>query len=316
MSWDWLKDNEMNVAKFATDDALKLFDLNVSAFDLRRENKIEDLLKAIYDTLVLQQIKYEEPKPNSSEAYQSIRTPVEVLKQPKNGTCIDLALLFCGLCLGCGLLPKIVMLVGHSLVVVPIVKELLREDYRSNDSFQKKFLGRRDQQRNFLKNEKGEFIKDAKGNFMIDTQGNSPIIHEPYKDIDDLIDSIAGNRCLAIECTGFAYSKSMISGSTELPLEFKRDEKGYLTFEQATKVGRMQFDRIPFLYAVDIEVAHKEWGIAPETFEIPGGWEKAPMKEVIEQRITQASGDRAIAVGENVQNSTFITGDSNTVQRG
>lgn len=295
MSWDWAKANAMDIAKFATDDALKLFNLDVSSFDLRRENKIEELLEAIYDTLIHQAIQYDLEKTSSSETHQRIRTPVEVLKTPKQGTCLDLALLFCGLCLGCGLLPKLVILESHALVVVPIVKELFRENYKSNNYYQKEFLGKRKK----------------------DTQGNPRIEPDTYKNKDRLIfDLIDENIYRAIECTGFAYSKSMTSGSTELPSEFKRDEKGYLTFRQAKEVGQKQLDRLPFQYAVDIEVAHKEWGITPETFDIPGGWKKAPMKEVIEQRITQASGDRAIAVGENVQNSTFITGDSNTVQRG
>lgn len=59
MSWDWAKANAMDIAKFATDDALKLFNLDVSSFDLRRENKIEELLEAIYDTLIHQAIQYD-----------------------------------------------------------------------------------------------------------------------------------------------------------------------------------------------------------------------------------------------------------------
>jgi hypothetical protein len=294
MSWDWAKANAMDVAKFATDDALKLFDLDVSSFDLRRDNKIEDLLKAIYDTLVLQNIQYELEKTSSSETHQRIRTPVEVLKKPRQGTCLDLALLFCGLCLGCNLLPKLVILEGHALVVVPILKDLCREDYKSTNHYQKEFLGKR----------------------KADAQGNSRIEPDTYKNKDQLIyDLIDENKYRAIECTGFAYSKSMISGATELPPEFKRDEKGYLTFGQAKEVGRKQLDCLSFQYAVDIEVAHKEWGIKPETFNIPDEWEKAPIIRG-KQRITQASGDHAVAVGGEVKNSVIITGDSNTVQRG
>jgi|GEM_PF-653611 len=250
MSWEWAKANRMDVAKFATDDALKLFDLDVSSFDLRRKDKIEDLLKAIYDTLVLQNIQYEREKTSFSETHQRIRTPFEVLKTPRQGTCLDLALLFCGLCLGCNLLPKLVMLEGHALVVIPILKDLCRENYKSADHHQKEF--------------RGKWKNNAHGNPRIDP--------DTYENKDQLInDLINENKYRVIECTGFACSKSMISESTELPPEFKRDEKGYLTFEQAKEVGRKQLDRLSFLYAVDIEIAHKEWGIRPETFNYGGG---------------------------------------------
>ncbi len=267
MSWDWAKANAMDVAKFATDDALKLFKLDVNPFDLRRENKIEDLLKAIYDTLVLQAIQYDLEKTSSSETHQRIRTPVEVLNAPKQGTCLDLALLFCGLCLGCRLLPKLVIFEGHALVVVPIVNELLRENYKSNNYYQKDFLGGRK--------------KDA--------QGNPRIEPDTYKNRDQLIfDLIDENIYRAIECTGFAYSNSMISGSTELPPEFNRNKEGYLTFEQAKEVGREQFNRLPFQYAVDIEIAHKEWGITPETFreepEVEIDWHQVS-QELLEKRL-------------------------------
>ena len=88
----------------------------------------------------------------------------------------------------------------------------------------------------------------------------------------------------------------MISGSTELPPEFKRDEKGYLTFRQAKEVGRKQLDRLPFEYAVDIEVAHKEWGIKPEIFDIPSEWEKIPIIN---------SGDNIQMSGKSYDQSSF-----------
>ncbi|MDQ3886483.1 MAG: ATP-binding protein, partial [Actinomycetota bacterium] len=64
-------------------------------------------------------------EPTSSEpGRQAIRTPFEVLAVPGAGTCLDLAVTFCGSCLDAGLHPMIVALdsarggPGHALVVV------------------------------------------------------------------------------------------------------------------------------------------------------------------------------------------------------
>ena len=109
MAWEWVKANEMDVARFATDEALQLFQLDESSFDLKRQGEFEMLLKAIYETLVGQEIQYDLELESTSDLKQRVRTPVEILQQPKQGTCLDLALLFCGLCLGYGLLPKLDM---------------------------------------------------------------------------------------------------------------------------------------------------------------------------------------------------------------
>lgn len=49
---------------------------------------------------------------------QPIRTPADVAAAPRQGTCLDLATFYAGLCLGVDLLPYLVVLDGHALVVV------------------------------------------------------------------------------------------------------------------------------------------------------------------------------------------------------
>ena len=56
---------------------------------------------------------------NDDEA-QFIRKPNEILSGNKEGTCLDLALLFCGLCLGHKLLPIFVLLENHALVAISL----------------------------------------------------------------------------------------------------------------------------------------------------------------------------------------------------
>ncbi len=250
MEWTWTKANEKELAQFATDSALQLFNLDVSSFDLIREEQFEDLIRAIYDTLVEQQIKYDFEKFSSAEFHQRIRTPVEILSQPRQGTCLDLALLFCGLCLGCNLLPKLILLEGHALVVVSLV--LNRSQWDANKNKQKDFIGRTTR----------------------DSEGNEIREFEVFRNLQALKDGIDDyNIYCAVECTGFAYSKTLQPGSTELA-GFTRSAEGFLTFEQAKEVGRKQLDRLPFKYAIDIAVAHEAWGIKPVSFEVPNSWEK------------------------------------------
>lgn len=49
---------------------------------------------------------------------QRIRTPEEILGRPNQGTCVDLSLLFGGLCLHHQLSPVLVVLDGHAFAAV------------------------------------------------------------------------------------------------------------------------------------------------------------------------------------------------------
>ncbi len=295
MEWTWTKANEKELAQFATDSALQLFNLDVSSFDLIREEKFESLIEAIYNTLVEQKIKYDLEKFSTAETHQRIRTPIEILSQSRQGTCLDLAILFSGLCLGCNLLPKLILLEGHALVVVSLT--LKRSEWSSNRDNQKKFLGKQ--------------VKDS--------QGTERIEPEVFRDLETLQEMIDDGIYCAVECTGFAYSKTLSPDSTELA-GATRNTEGFLSFEQAKEVGRKQLDRLSFRYAIDIAVAHESWGIKPLSFEIPSTWEKPVIKMYTKQNLKNLDGVSATAnrnkadgpvdmnadqVVENAKNSTI-----------
>ena len=276
MEWIWTKANEKELAQFATDSALQLFNLDVSSFDLIREAQFESLIEAIYNTLVEQKIKYDLEKFSTAETHQRIRTPVEILSQPRQGTCLDLAILFSGLCLGCNLLPKLILLEGHALVAVSLT--LKRSDWSSSRDNQKKFLGKR--------------VKDS--------QGSERIEPEVFRDIETLKEMTDDGIYCVVECTGFAYSKTLQPDSTELA-GVARNTDGFLAFEQAKKVGRKQLERLPFRYAIDIAVAHEPWGIKPVSFEIPNTWEKPAIKMYAKQDLENIRRTTAIGI-ENESN--------------
>jgi hypothetical protein len=266
MEWVWIKAEETSIARFATDQALQLFELSNNIFDLVQRRELETVLKNIYDTLVAQNIQYDLEKFSSDKREQRIRTPIELLDKPRQGTCLDLSLLFCGLCLGCRLLPKLVLLEGHALVVVSLT--LTRDQFDSmGESSQKDFLGRA--------------FKDSDG-----SRKRRP---EVFKDKEKLIELIEFDEvCCAIECTGFASSKELEG----------RNEEGYLTFEQAKEAGLKKLNELDLFYAIDIAVAQEHWGLKPPmAFDVPTGFQKLPQKLVVKAELNYKNFKNGEATG-------------------
>lgn len=70
-------------------------------------------------------VRYDLEEYHPSDALQiRIRTPAEVLEAPRVGTSLDLAALFCGLCLGNELLPMLIVLDGQALAAVSLIHGL------------------------------------------------------------------------------------------------------------------------------------------------------------------------------------------------
>lgn len=230
MEWEWSKYNREGIASFVTDKAVKFLRLSENRVDLTQSRGRRQLLKVIYNTLVEQKIQYAPEKYHPSAAKQRIRTPAEILKAPGEGTCLDLATLFCGLCLGNELLPVLIVLEGHALVAVSLNHGLRKW----NDDYSR---------------EEWELFS-----------------HRPLEDSEELKRLIDDEAYFAIECTGFAYSKSL---PESVPEGLGRTEEGILPFERAVAAGREQLDQLerPLGFALDIAVAHYHWEI--ESVEIP-----------------------------------------------
>jgi hypothetical protein len=66
---------------------------------------------------------------------------------------------------------------------------------------------------------------------------------------------------LAIECTGFAESRSL----PETSPEGKDRVQGFLPFERAVSAGREQLEEANILrFALDIATAHYKWRLEPK----------------------------------------------------
>jgi hypothetical protein len=226
--WDWRKLDDKGIARFVLDNATEWLTnprLAINWNDMH--GSVEDraaLVKALYETLCAYPIRYTPEKYQPDQAVQTVRRPGEILDQPGEGTCLDLSLLFCGICIGCELIPLLVRVKGHAFVMVSLAHRL--RDWRKLDRSEwKEFSG-------------------------------GPI-SDPVKDLLKLKGWIDGGRYVAVECTGFARGKVLGTG----PEAANRGADDLLAYEHAISAGRAQFDvpTRPLEYAIDLAVARYEW---------------------------------------------------------
>lgn len=282
--WEWSKANEKDIAKFVNGDAVKLLDkLGVNRFDLSHDPEgRRKLVEAIYKALVDRDIRYAYEKYHPDEQIQILRPPYEILRSPGEGTCLDLAALFCGLCLGYELLPLLIVIEGHALAAVSLNHGLSQWD----DAFNR--------ERNLFK---------------------TPQLLTGKENLEALKQLVDEESYIAVECTGFAHTQSFANSSQ--PEAKRRKSDGTLSFANALSVGRDQLDNAsrPFQFAIDLAVAHYFWKIAPLPLLDFDGSEMQPAPSATPNIHIEASGDRSVAV-QNAPGATIVTGGSNVFGSG
>jgi hypothetical protein len=233
MEWKWAKANEKDLAKFVTEKSFDLLPkLPDVRFDLVHDPQgRRSLVEVIYKTLVALDIRYAYEKYHPEDETQLIRTPPEILLKPGEGTCLDLALLFCGICFGCDLLPLLVVIEGHALVAVS------------------------------LKHKRDEWTDFARERSIF----NTPELFKGEDKLAELRKFIESNAYIAVECTGFAHTQSFTGSEPEA---IGRVD-GILPFERAINAGIEQLNNPnrPFQFAIDIAAARYGWKM--DSFEIP-----------------------------------------------
>ena len=238
LTWpEWSRVDDRGLARFVTPQASRWMPLPVNRFDLAdRPDRQLIIARTIYDTLRDRRIRYALEQYHPSDAVQTIRTPPAVLEAPREGTCLDLAALFCGLCLANELLPILIVIDGHALAAVSLTH------------------GVRDWNRY--------------------RPGRELFTTGPLTEAQALRDLIDEESFFAVECTGFAQSEQLSRLIGDKPEALHRVE-GVLQFEQAVEAGRQQLDRAdrPLHFALDVAVAHYGWRIEPHPLEVlPGAW--------------------------------------------
>jgi hypothetical protein len=227
----WRKAADTTLVSYVTPDAVEqLRRLGVNRYDLQRRGDRRAVIQAIYESLLRSDIRYAPEKYHPSEAVQEIRSPAEVLVRPGEGTCLDLALLFCGLCLGFDLLPLLIVLEGHALAAVSL--RFGRQDHDADDR----------------RPELSLFDDDMR---LMDPNGLRRLVAE--------------YEYLPVECTGFARSAVL---ATDFPEGLGRSD-GLLTFDRAVDAGREQLDELsprPLWKAFDVAQLHYSASISPQSF--------------------------------------------------
>ena len=228
MSWEpWSRRDEKGLARYVSPEAKRWLPLEENAFDVeRQEGGRRRLAKTIYDALLAKGVRYALEEYHPSQVLQNIRTPAEVLISPRQGTCLDLAALYCGLCLAYELLPLLIVIEGHALAAVSLTHGLRQRSYRP----------------------------DA-GLFQT----------APLTDAAAMRSLVAGEQpsYLAVECTGFAQSQMLGRASGNPFPESIGRANGVMTFDRAITAGREQLegDRRPPSFALDVATARFDWRI-------------------------------------------------------
>jgi hypothetical protein len=251
MAWEWSKVDEKGLARFVTAEAVRLVTLPINRQDLtHHSNNRRQVVEAIYNALAAKGVKYTPEKYHPSAALQPIRTPDEILKAPREGTCLDLAGLFCGLCLGNELLPLLVVIEGHALAAISLTHGLREWN-------------------------------------ALDRQERELFEHEPLTDPNRLRELVDSGAYLAIECTGFSQSKNL---PESVPEGIGRTGDGLMPFDRAVTAGHEQLDCVdrPFRFAIDIAVAHYHWrieGAMPQSEATRRPANKGSATNVLNQRL-------------------------------
>ncbi|OUL32366.1 tetratricopeptide repeat protein [Nostoc sp. 106C] len=226
MEWEWHPIDTVGIARFIDPNVTNLLPVEQSVYDIKQQSpqNLSPVIELLYNKLLEQQIWYAAEKGITLTGNQKIRRPDEIINGNREGTCLDLALLFCALCLGHQLIPIFVLLEGHALVAISVMYE-----GRERDNLLRSHL-------HLL-------------------QSNT------VTDVEILRHLVDSGEYVLLECTGFARSETI---PTHLPegedridglLTFQK------AVEAGRK--QLDYPGRSLKFAFDVDIAHWMWGIKP-----------------------------------------------------
>ncbi|MCH9647687.1 MAG: NACHT domain-containing protein [Deltaproteobacteria bacterium] len=227
MPWPpWPKADEKGLARYVNPRAAQ------SASQIAAPNRLDlgglpegrrRLVEFLYDSLAEGEapIQYAREKFHFHDQEQLLRPPGEILGPPGEGTCLDLAALFCGLCLAHDLLPLLIVIEGHALVAVSLSHERKTDGADRWDAFDRREL------------------EDFSGGLC-----------DEAAVLRALVES---GTYVALETTGFARSRSL---DPQSPEGSGRDGRGLLSFDRAVAAGQEQLHLPgrPLRFALDVHL--------------------------------------------------------------
>lgn len=213
MAWPaWPIDEDKALARYVLPETAERVRLAIVRDDEIKKGDRLAVVRAIYEALAASDFRYAREMYAPDDGPQLIRDPGEMLTGGGDATCLDLALLFAGVCLGHELLPLVVIVEGHAFVAVS-----LEDDPRKPDSATRR--GR-----------DGVWVDEG---VLLDGNQFGQLI--------------AKNGYVPVECTGFAKTETL---ADDVP-EGRGRKNGKLDFEAAIAAGRSQCTERQFRFAVD-----------------------------------------------------------------
>jgi hypothetical protein len=215
MAWpSWPIDEDKALARYVLPEMAERVRLEkiVRDDEIKNGNRLT-VVRAIYEALAACDFRYAREMHAPDDGPQIIRDPGEMLTGGGDATCLDLALLFAGVCLGHELLPLVVIVEGHAFVAVS-----LPDDPRKSDS-----AARIDRD--------GAWVNEG---VLLDGNQFRQLIAE-------------NGHYVPVECTGFAKTETL---ADDVP-EGRGRKNGQLDFEAAIAAGRSQCNERKFRFAVD-----------------------------------------------------------------
>lgn len=222
------KTDERGIARYVSSDVIRWLSAGQGSFEYAASpDGRRALIQALYDELCKFRIAYAIEPFHVEDAVQIVRSPAELLEKPREGTCLDLTLLFCGACIGFGLLPVVVIVRGHAFAMVSLTHGI--RDWEA-----------------FGRPERADFT-------------------QPVNDAALLTPLLDNGRYVAVECTGMAVSRELESRNDGQAPETLGRVGGQMPFDAAVTAGAAQLTIAsrPLLYAVDIATAQLRWRIQP-----------------------------------------------------
>src|SRR5215470_8359808 len=128
MAWPvWSIDEPAALARYVMPEVAERVRLDIVRDDaIARRDRLA-VVRAIYDAMEKCDFHYSREIWAPRDGPQIIRQPDHIFRGG-NATCLDLALLFAGVCLGHELLPLVVVVEGHAFVAVSLLDDPRRSD--------------------------------------------------------------------------------------------------------------------------------------------------------------------------------------------
>src|SRR5918994_5907679 len=124
MPWpDWPKDDAKGLARYVLPDVAQRLALGIARDDALARGEREEVARAVYDALARKDLRYARELYHPDDLIQRIRDSDVMLDGAGDATCLDLTLLFAGVCLGNELLPLLVLVDGHAFAAVSLLDD-------------------------------------------------------------------------------------------------------------------------------------------------------------------------------------------------